>query len=230
MAMDGPLGSASETRILNTLSSKQQAAQIDDISVNPVVAKPGQSVDVAYSAAADGGYVRLVGSDGSIWAQEPFSRTGETRLMIPPVPDAREMRVVLHVTKGKSTAESMAGILVTNALNPARPGWAAVGGKDDPGLDAVTGSDANGAFEVTERTVRSGNPISVRILSPRNGMRIALTDAQSHEVAGTDVGADADVVTLRAPTVSVPTQYTVVATFTDGFGQESIVQPVTILP
>jgi hypothetical protein len=226
MAMVGPLGSTSETRVLNALSSKQQDAQIDDISVHPVVAKPGQSVEVAYSAAADSGYVRLVGSDGSIWAQEPFSRTGQTRLVIPPVPDTREMRVVLHVTKGSSTAQSMAGVLVTNGLNPAP----AAASDDDPGMAAVPGSDANGTFEVVERTVRSGNPISVRILSPRNGMRIALTDAQSHEVTGTDVGAEADVVTLRAPSVLAPTQYTVVATFTDSFGQESIIQPVTIVP
>jgi hypothetical protein len=229
LTMDGPLGSASETRVLNTLASKQQDAQIDDLSVHPPIAKPGQSVDVAYSAAADGGYVRLVGNDGSIWAQEPFSRSGETRLAIPPVPAAREMRVVLHVTKGSSTAQSMAGVLVTNGLSAASP-WAAVVGNDDTGTGTVTGPDANGTFEVTERTVRSGNLINVRILSPRNGMRIALTDARSHEVTGTDVGADADIVTLRAPAVSVPTQYTVVATFTDGFGQESIIQPVTILP
>jgi len=123
----------------------------------------------------------------------------------------------------------MAGVLVTNGLSAASP-WAAVVGNDDTGTGTVTGPDANGTFEVTERTVRSGNLINVRILSPRNGMRIALTDARSHEVTGTDVGADADIVTLRAPAVSVPTQYTVVATFTDGFGQESIIQPVTILP
>lgn len=230
MAMVGPLGSTSETRVLTALSSKQQDARIDDISVHPLVAKPGQSVEVAYSAAADSGYVRLVGTDGSIWAQEPFSSTGETRLVMPPVPDSREMRVVLHVTKGNSTAQSMAGVLVTNGLNPAPAGRAAAAGDDDPAMAAATGSDANGTFEVTERTVRSGNPISVRILSPRNGMRIALTDAQSHEVTGTNVGADADVVTLRAPSVLAPSQYTVVATFTDSFGQESIIQPVTIVP
>jgi hypothetical protein len=78
--------------------------------------------------------------------------------------------------------------------------------------------------------VHSGDPIRIRIISPRNGMRIALNDAQSHEVQGQDVGAQADVITLQAPRVSVATRYTVVATFTDGFGQESVVQPVTILP
>jgi hypothetical protein len=61
-------------------------------------------------------------------------------------------------------------------------------------------------------------------------MRIALTDAQAHEVTALAVGAEADVVTLRAPTVTAATQYTIVASFTDGFGQESVVQPVTVAP
>ena len=33
-----------------------------------------------------------------------------------------------------------------------------------------------------------------------------------------------------APPVTMPTRYTVVASFTDGFGQESVVQPVTVVP
>lgn len=230
MVMDGPLGSVNETRVLNALASGHQDARIDDISVHPLVAKPGQTVDVAYSAAADGGYVRLVGSDGSIWAQQPFSSDGETRLVVPPVPDVREMRVVLHVTKRGTTAQSMAGILIADTTPPATSGQPKSAGDEDLNMAAVAASDENAVFEVSERTVRSGEVIHVKILSPRNGMRIALTDAQSHEVAGVDVGAEADAVTLQAPAVSLATQYTVVATFTDGFGQESVVQPVTILP
>jgi hypothetical protein len=227
LAMDGPLGSTSDTRIVNAVPSKAGGAQIGDISVHPTVVKPGQSIEVAYSAAGDGGYVRLVGTDGTIWAQRPFSRHGETRLVVPPVSDGQEMHVLLHVTKGSSIAQSMAGLLVANP-RPASNDGGQLAGDDDP--EPASAADANGTFEVLTRTVRSGDAILIRILSPRNGMRIALTDAQSHEIAGTDVGSGADTVTLRAPSVSVATRDTVVATFTDGFGEESIVQPVTILP
>lgn len=233
MAMDGPLGSTNETRVINAVPSTTQAASIADINVHPLVAKPGQRVSVAYSAAADGGYVRLVDSEGTIWAQAPFSRDGTTNLAVPPISGAREMHVLLHVTKGRSAAQSVAGFLIA-AMPTAR--LAASGqqivGDDDPTLGAANdnASDANGTFAVATRTVRGGGAISVRILSPRNGMHIGLTDGQSHEITGTDVGADADVITLRAPAVSVATRYTVVASFTDGFGQESIVQPITILP
>ncbi len=232
VAMEGPLGGTTETRIINTVLSGAAGAQIADISVHPMVAKPGQAIDVAYSAAADGGYVRLVGTDGTIWAQEPFSKDGQTQLVVPPVADGRELHVLLHVTKGNSAAQSVAGILVASAPTAARApaAQAPADNAADPNLPAAADPDTNGTFEVPVRTVRSGGPIQVRILSPRNGMRISLNDTQSHEITGTDVGVEADVVTLRAPSVSVATRYTVVANFTDGFGEESIVQPVTVLP
>ena len=53
---------------------------------------------------------------------------------------------------------------------------------------------------------------------------------RGHEVTGVDVGSDASTITLRAPTVRVATRFIVVASFTDGFGQESIVQPLTVRP
>jgi hypothetical protein len=230
VSMEGPLGGTTETRIINAVLSSAAGAQIGDISVHPMVAKPGQTIDVAYSAAADGGYVRLLGTDGTIWAQEPFSRGGQTRLVVPPVADGREMHVLLHVTKGNSAAQSMAGILVASAPAAAPPEQASAQNTGDPNLPAAVDPDANGTFEVPVRTVRSGEAIRVRILSPRNGMRVSLNDTQSHEITGTDVGVEAEAITLRAPSVSVATRYTVVATFTDGFGQESIVQPVTVLP
>jgi len=230
VSMEGPLGGTTETRVINAIQSAAAGAQIDDISVHPMVAKPGQTINVAYAAAADGGYVRLEGTDGTIWAQEPFSKGGQTRLVVPPVADGRELHVLLHVTKGNSAAQSMAGILVASAPAPVPAAQAPAQNPGDPNLPADVDPDANGTFEVPIRTLRSGEAIKVRILSPRNGMRISLNDTQSHEIAGTDVGVDADVVTLQAPSVAVATRYTVVATFTDGFGEESIVQPVTVLP
>ena len=229
LVLSGPLGKATEVRVLNALVPRIRGAQIDDISVHPVVAKPGQTVDVSYRAAAEAGYVRLLDSDGTIWAQKPFSRNGLTEFVVPAAPNARELRVLLHVSKGNSIAQSMAGIVVANQSAPAATGDSQIAG-DDATATVGTGADENGTFEVLNRTVKSGNPIRVRIISPRNGMRIALNDAQSREVTAMNVGADANVVTLRAPAVRVAARYTVVAGFTDGFGQESVVQTVTILP
>ncbi len=229
LVMSGPLGNAAEVRVLNALVPRIRGAQIDDISVHPVVARPGQTIDVSYRAAAEGGYVRLLDGDGTIWAQKPFSHTGLTEFVVPAAPNARELRVLLHVTKGNSIAQSMAGIVVAKESAPAATGDSQIAG-DDANATVGTGADENGTFEVLNRIVKSGNPIRVRIISPRNGMRISLNDPQSREVTGSNVGADASVLTLRAPAVAVAARYTLVAGFTDGFGQESVVQTVTIRP
>lgn len=230
MAMTGPLGTVMQTRVLNALVGRVPgAAQIDAISVEPAVAEPSQTVNVAYSAAGDAGYVRLLGSDGTIWQERPFSRNGQTQFVIPPLTSLREMRVVLRVTKGGTVAQSMAGVVVANN-RPAVNDTPQIAGDDDPDAAVAANSGANGTFEVLTPTVKSGGSIHVRILSPRNGMRIALSDSQSRELSSVAVGAEANAVTLRAPVVTAPGRYTVVASFTDGFGQESIVQSVTVAP
>lgn len=232
MMMAGPLGSAKEVRVLNAVPQRVAgSAQITDLAVNPVVAKPGQAVTVAYAASGDGGYVRLLDDNGTIWAQKPFSRDGQTEFVVPPLGNGREMRVLLHVIKGRSAAESSAGLVIASSSNVALNAGPQVEGDDSSGAAAISDdSGANGTFALALRRVHAGQPISVRILSPRNGMRISLMDPQSQEVSGVDVGAQAETVTLKAPAVSVPARYTVVAGFTDGFGQESVVEPITIFP
>jgi hypothetical protein len=222
MTMQGPLGDVKEVRVLNAVASKPTAgAHIANVEVSPVVATPGQPIDVAYAASGDSGYIRLTSPDGTIWAQKPFSSAGATSFVVPSVAHTDEMRVVLHVTKGHSTAESSAGFVVAGA--PAERPVAA--GNDD---DASTGG-ANGTFAVMTPSVPSGGTVRLNVLSPRDHMHLALVDG-STEVSSVDVGSDAGIVTLKAPAVKVPTKYTVVANFTDGFGQESIVEPVTVRP
>ena len=142
LTMRGPLGSAKEIRVLNAVPPRNGGAQIRDISVNPVVATPGQTVTVSYSASAGDGFVRLLDRDGTVWAQRPFSRGGLTTFVLPPVSENREMRVVLHVTKGRTFAESSAGLMIARATGPhsasADPA-SALAGSNDPGRCVVSG-------------------------------------------------------------------------------------------
>jgi len=231
MTITGPLGAATETRVLNTIAAKiPAAAQIDSIAVTPAVAKPGETVAVDYAAAGDSGYVRLQGTDGTIWQQRPFSHAGHTAFVIPPLKSLGEMRVVLHVTKGRTAAESMAGLAVLADQDSAIGASSPIAGDDNPASSGAANADENGTFEVLTPNVQSGGSIRVRIISPRSGMRVALTDLQSHEISGVDIGPETSAVSLRAPVVTEATRYTVVASFTDGFGQESVVAPVTISP
>lgn len=234
VTMNGPLGRVSEMRVLNTLSVKAHAgAAIANISVNPLVAKPGDTVNVSYSAIGDGGYLRLIGSNGSIWGQEPFSRRGQTQFVVPPVAAGSQLQILLHVTKHGSAAQSAAGLVVAGSPHTSQAVAQAsqVVGNDDPNAVPATSSDeSNGTFDVLNKTVKSGGAIQVKIFSPRNGMRLSIMDTQSHEITGVDVGSDAQMVTMRAPVVYETTKYIVVASFTDGFGQETVVQPITVTP
>lgn len=230
LMLSGPFGTAKETRVLNFEPRGRDAAAITGISVDPIAAKPGQMVTVTYNASGTSGYVRLLGRDGTIWAQRPFSHGGKASFVVPPVSDSREMRVLLHVSKGRTNAESSAGLVVAAAMQAAaKP---AAPASDAGAADATGAGDggANGTFALLTPRVPSGGTIRVKILSPRNGMRVSLNDGQSHEVSGVNIGADQETVTLHAPSVSLATRYTVVASFTDGFGQESIVEPVTVAP
>lgn len=235
LSMRGPLGNVSQLRVVNVEVARNAGPQIGAISVDPVVAAPGQTVTATYTASAGDGYLRLLDRDGTVWAQKPFSHNGVTTFSIPPVSGNREMRVLLHVTKGRGSAESSAGLVIAGTLPAAAQGGNAndmpvVAGTDGAAAVSTPADAGNGTFALARARVRSGETIDVRILSPRNGMRIALADPQSHEVSAVDVGSDADAVPLRAPAVRVPSRYTIVATFTDGFGEESVVEPITIEP
>ncbi|HKU81131.1 MAG TPA: hypothetical protein VJP76_03090 [Candidatus Tumulicola sp.] len=232
LTLRGPLGTAKEVRVLNTEPRGRDTAAVTDISVDPVIAKPGETVQVTYAASGTDGYVRLLGTDGTIWGERPFSHSGKASFTVPPLANSREMRVLLHVTKGRSAAESSAGLVLSVPVaepQPVAKPAAVANASADASSDADAAAD-NGTFAVVDSHVPSGGTIHVKILSPRNGMRISLNDSQSHEISGVDVGADAESVTLHAPNVTLATRYTVVASFTDGFGQESIVEPVTVAP
>lgn len=239
LTMAGPFTSDREVRVLNAVPPKvvNRGAQITDISVTPIVAKPGQAITVAYSAVGESGFVRLLGMDGTVWSQKAFSSSGSTQLTVPPVASSREMRVLLHVTKGRSAAESSAGLVVnvadappTVAATQSAPTDNSTSSTNSDPPQAATDPNANGTFQLLSGRAKSGGSIHVQIISPRNGMRISLMDTQSHEITGVNVGSDAQGVTLKAPAVQLATRYIVQASFVDGFGQESIVEPVTVSP
>jgi hypothetical protein len=217
LTMRGAFSTDQAVRVVNAVPPKvvDAGARIAGISVTPVVAAAGAIVSIAYGAIGDHGFIRLLDADGTVWAQKAFSRRGRTTLVVPSVTSSREMRVLLHVSRGQSSAESSAGLLVIAAP-------AAQAASDD--------ASANGTFQLARSTVNSGGTIAVAIISPRNGMRVSLMDTQSHELSGVDVGSDTQKVTLHAPVVQRATRFVVQTSFVDGFGQESIVEPVTVEP
>ena len=226
LLITGPFGTISEARVVNAILPPKpkivvsSGAQISNIEVTPVVAHPGDLVHVKYAATASDGYVRLLDSQGTIWSQFPSSKDGNTWMRVPLFDRDRELRVLLHVRRGKSVAQSSAGLIVLASKDAIT---------DDPASSKDSGAE-NGIFSIASTRVRSGGALRVRVLTPRDGLRIALTDTASNEINGIEVGLDQDQVYLRAPNVQVAGRYVVVASFRDGFGQESVVAPIVVTP
>ena len=226
LLLTGPFGSTSEARVVNAVPPPKpkivvsSGAQISNIEVDPIVAHPGDLIHIKYSASASDGYVRLLDSQGTIWSQFRSSRDGSTWMRVPLFDTDREMRVLLHVKRGTSVAQSSAGLIV-------------IASKDELNSDSAPSKDTgaeNGIFSIASTKVRSGGTIKIHVLTPRDGLRIALTDTASNEISGVEVGLDQDVIYLHAPSVQVAGRYVIVASFRDGFGEESVVAPVVVAP
>lgn len=227
LLMQGPFGGDKAFRVLNAMPPRtivRRGAEISRISVAPMFAKPGQIVRVAYAATADAGYVRLESADGTIWGQQRFSGKGSTYFQVPALAGTREMRVVVRVTRRGSSAQSSAGLIVSSA------GFSALSAPPLRTPGAPTPANFSSTFQVETPSVRSGATIRVRIVAPRNGMRLSLTDTQSRQISSVRVGLTQKIVKIRAPEVRLAARFVLVASFTDGFGQETVVQPVTISP
>ena len=96
--------------------------------------------------------------DGAIWGQQPFSRRGETQFVVPYFSGVREMRVLVHVARGQTSAQSTAGLLVADLASRPASGDTQVVGDDEPGSGSIANGSANGTFAVLTPRVRSGNP------------------------------------------------------------------------
>ncbi len=83
-------------------------------------------------------------------------------------------------------------------------------------------------FSLSSKTINSGATFAVKILHDERQMHVALMDMTGDEITGADVARGQRTVSLTAPHVPKPDKYLVVATFTDGFGQETVVRPLTI--
>lgn len=224
LSMIGPLGRNAETRVVNAIPLPKprllSGANIASIEIDPIVAHPGDLVHVMYASNGDEGFLRMLDQHGTIWAQIPSSKSGNSWMRVPLFDRDREMRVSLNIKRGPSSAQSSAGMIVIASKG-------AIG--EDLAAKKDTGAE-NAIFKIAKTNVKSGGTVKIKVLTPRPGLRIALADTQSHEIDGMNVGFDQPWVYLRAPDVQLAQRYVIVASFTDGFGQESVVAPLIVAP
>jgi hypothetical protein len=178
----------------------------------------GGTVTARYAAIGESGTLRLVDAAGTIWSEVPLQRAGVAHLRAPDVSNDQAMRVMLIVNHAGTTATSNAGVIVVAQV---------------PQVAAQSLSpmhDPEGMMAVSRNRFPGGSTITVRILRHEDHLRIALQHADGSEVSAVNVAPGDRSVTLVAPDVGGIEQYTILASYLRGIGEQLSVIPVTLYP
>lgn len=199
-------------------------ALIDNLAVSPSPAVAGKTLAVRYATKAQSGDVWLLDGSGATWAHAPLSVYGSTQIAIPPAAAGKEMRVVLHAQRGTQHAESSVDVTVMPSKQVV-----AQASQPAPAAKPVSRPAASAQLELSSQVVSAGDTVTANITGVNGDVRVALMNSNG----GTMAEGDADEgqgVTLRAPDVTTPTTFYVVATLTSGVAQQSIVKRLYVTP
>jgi hypothetical protein len=200
-------------------------ASIEDLSVTPSPVVAGKTIAIRYATQAESGEVFLVDSFGMTWAHAPMSVTGSTQLSVPQAAAGKDMRVVLHVQRGKAHAESSVGV----AVMPSQQTVAQTTTEPTAAPAATAQPAAAPTLTLSSQVVSPGDTVTASISGVHSDVRITLMSSGGATLAQGDA-EDGTGVTLNAPNVSTPTTFFVVATLTNGVAQQSIVKRLVVTP
>jgi hypothetical protein len=191
------------------------AFAVDRLSLGSDTVAGGKPVMVYYRVSSVDGTLRLIDQAGTVRAEALLNRRGNSILLAPYVEADQDLRVVLHAAHGTAQAEKSVPVRVTKARS-----------LDD--VLAAARRENNGPIALVAATVAPGEQIQVGIVHYEPGMRVALVDPQGQEVAASAVVDDQNEVSLTAPAIAGPADYTVTATFKNGESEETVIRNVTI--
>lgn len=225
--MQGLLGGDAQMRMITAIpfpkpklvvARAPQTARISNLSATPAIGRAGEPIMIAYDASAADGFVQLVDSAGTLWGKAPYSKSGIAWFRVPPFEKNREMRVVLHVRRNDSVAESAIGVMTLALHNKGTPKPAERGALGSPLLD------------VRPKLVVGGSPIIISIGQNRDDWVLTLLATKGKQIKARSVGRAERTLRMPTPRVRIRSRYIVVATFVRGVREESVVAPITVLP
>lgn len=223
--VDGPFGRRGAVRRIDIAPAKalarkpaQAPLRISEFAVTTPVVRAGEEVAFRYATNARSGDIWLLDDAGRLWARAPISASGVTVLRVPQAAAGRQVRAVLRARSGK--ADSVASVELT-VLPGALQSDTSKTALARPGMPAMTLSPA---------TVSPGDAITVGIGGAHGDARISLNDKAGNVLEQGDMPASQNAVTLTAPAVTGPTTYYVVASITQGVGEQTVVRKLRILP
>lgn len=231
LTMRGALGTAEQVASVSSLggvaapapvrkktSPPAPVAAISEVAVSPNPVKAGGTIDVRYAANAISGTIWVLDSDGRAWAATPYDPSGRSSVVIPLSAAGRQLRVVVSAKRGNTHAQSTVGVLVLPS-----------GQTVDEAQAGSSGDNLHPQLHLSAASVASGQAIVARLSGVSGDVRVTLTNAAGRVVEQGDGTGEAGV-SISAPAVNYATTYSVVATFSDGMSEQSLVRSVIVRP
>ncbi len=182
------------------------------------VVRGGESIVVAYRPSEDPGVVRLIDALGTVRAEALLNPRGRSILVAPQVETDQDFRIVATAQRGSGRDEATAPVTIFRAPAPAPSALATA--------PAVTVPKSAAPIAV-EREQIAGRGIVIRVDRNEPNLHVALMGPTTQELAGADVPPGARSIVLDAPKEPAHAHYEIVATYSAGHGQETLIRPVT---
>jgi hypothetical protein len=222
----GPFGRLSRTQRIAIAAAAPQkpktaAASVPHISEFAVATSAvhaGSDVRFTYTTDARVGEVWLIDDAGRLWARGPITPYGETTFKVPQGAAGRQMRAVLHARNQKLDTVASVGVMVM------------------PGAlmsDAQTGDAPkaqNVGMTLSTEQAAPGDEVMVTIDGAHGDARVTMTDESGNSVEQGDIPSSQNVVSLTAPSVTKPSTYYVMASITQGIGEQTVVRKLVVSP
>jgi hypothetical protein len=225
VAVDGPFGHRSRKAtiaIANAVpkpkATSLAAPHVAEFAVATSNVRAGEPVRFTYMTDAREGEIWLLDEAGRLWARAPISPYGETSFTVPQGAAGRQMRAVLHARSGKADSVASLGFTVL-------PGAVVT---DTQSTDSPKSS--NVTMMLSSTAVAPGDVITVTLQGAHGDARVSLTDGSGNAVDQGDIPSTQDAVTLTAPSVATTTTYFVMASISQGVGEQTVVRKVVVTP
>jgi hypothetical protein len=220
-------------------------AQLDDVALENDSVKGGDPIAIDYRANSRTGSVRLIDELGTVRAEALLRSDGRSVLLAPYVDADQDFRVVIDVERGPGHAQAQvpvrvlrnlpAAVAQSDAPRTSVPAVAPVvaatqGGAPAaaPGGRSVVDSSADNSPFAVAPVQAAGQGIVIEILRHEPDLHVALMGSSGTELVGQDVSDDETNVVLAAPEHPPTGRMAIVATFTKGFGQETVIRPISL--
>lgn len=218
LSVTGPLGVAQREMAISTVPAiVTQTASIAALQPEPSVVHSGERIAVRYIAHARRGTVTLFDASGIPLSRAWYNAGGISTLIAPRVDTATQYRIALSITEGASAAQASAGLLVLPSAN------ASDAPTPIPGV--LTAAQV---FRIVPSFVGSARPFAIRLISHPQNLRLAVEDQHGVDIERAKVRRSQSTVRFVAPHVDQDTPYVIVATFSRGNADQTLLEPLVI--